>query len=121
MSDLIAVINTLEAAGVTRVYALGDVPPKPAYPYAVVAPAPGAPEVRTLDGHGDPSGRFVVQHFGRSIESVTDAAARSFAAFDGQALTGVPGEPVAWQEVASSIYRDPDAGGVLMTTHTYRY
>ena len=110
----------LQEAGVDRVYVLGSVPPSPAYPYAVVSPAPGAPQVRTVDGSGDPAGRFVVQHFGRTLESVTDLAALSFAAFDGKAMP-VPDAPVAWQEVASAVYRDPDDSGVLAITHTYRY
>lgn len=111
----------LQEAGVDRVYVLGSVPPSPAYPYAVVAPAPGAPQVRTVDGSGDPAGRFVVQHFGRTLESVTDLADRSFTAFDGKPLTTFPDPPVAWQEVASAAYRDPDDSGVLAITHTYRY
>lgn len=121
MSDLAAVLDQLVDAGVARAYLLGKVPERPAYPYAVVSVAPAAPVVRTLAGPGKPSGRFVVQHFGSTPESVDALAAMTFAAFDGVALPDVPGTPVAWQEVASAVYLDPDDDGVLTVTHTYRY
>ena len=120
MSDLDALVAVLVAGGVQRAYKLGSVPASPAYPYAVLTLAPGAPVVRDLGGSGDPMGRFAVQHFSRSQDALVDIADRSFATFDGQALP-LPGEPVCWQEVTSSIYRDPDDNGVLTTTHTYRF
>ena len=120
MSDLDTIAAALVTAGVTRVYKLGVVPASPAYPYAVVSWSPGAPTVRTLDGTGQPAGRFTVQHFGRTAESVAAIAALSFATFDGDPLP-LAGTPVAWQEVASPVYRDPDDQGVLSITHSYRF
>lgn len=120
MSALVAVRAALDTAGVPRVYHFGSVPTSPTYPYVVISSAPGAPQVRTLDGSGDQQGRFAIQHFGRTVEAVEALAALSFVTFDGRPLA-LPGGPVAWQEVASSLYRDPDTGGVLTITHTYRY
>lgn len=110
----------LVAALPGRTYKLGDVPPKPTYPYRVVSLAPDAPRTRLLAGPGEPSGRFTVQHFGKTAESVLETATATFAAFDGKPLP-LSGEPVAWQEIASSPYRDPDTQGVLDVLHTYRY
>lgn len=114
--DLAALVAALPG----RTYKLGSVPPGPTYPYRVVSLAPDAPVVRDLGGSGDPAGRFVVQHFGRSLESVIETADDTFDTFDGKALP-LAGEPVAWQEIASSVYRDPDTSGVLDVTQTYRY
>ena len=117
-ADLLRV--ALTSAGVARVYDLGAVPAKPAYPYAVLSVSPAPPQVRDLGGSGDPVGRFTVQHFGRTDDSVTAIAAVTFATFDGKELP-VAGGPVAWQEIASPAYRDPDDQGVLSVLHTYRY
>ncbi|CAA9242617.1 MAG: hypothetical protein AVDCRST_MAG83-1721 [uncultured Arthrobacter sp.] len=121
MSDLDALISRLTTAGVVRVYKFGSVPASPSYPYAVVSPAYGAPTVRTLDGSGKPIGRFTVQFFGRLIDGLVDAAAKAFVAFDGVELSELDGDPVAWQELSTPPYRDPDTAGVLDITHTYRF
>lgn len=121
MSDLDALIAHLSAAGVARVYKFGAVPEKPSYPYVVLSLALGAPVVRTLDGSGDPMGRFTAQLFSRTAEPLVDAAAKTFAAFDGVELSDLPGSPVAWQELSTPPYRDPDTQGVLNITQTYRY
>lgn len=121
MSDLDALIARLSAAGVARVYKFGSVPASPSYPYAVVSPALGAPVVRTLDGSGDPMGRFTVQHFGRGIDLLVENADKAFDAFDGVELSDLPGDPVAWQELSTPPYRDPDTTGVLNVTQTYRF
>lgn len=123
MTTLEVIIDTLTSAGVDRAYPLGEVPPSPQYPYAVVSHAPGAPQVRTLNYAGPPMGRFTVQHFGKSAESIDMSEGISgltFAAFDGRPLD-LPGTPVAWQEVATTPYRDPDDQGVLNVLHTYRF
>lgn len=113
-------VTALRTAGVARVYAVNEVPKKPTYPYAVLAVSPAAPQVRTLDGSGDPTGRFTVQHFGKSDDSLADVTAYTFAAFDGRELP-LDGSPVAWQEITTAVYRDSDDDGVLTITHTYRY
>lgn len=120
MTDLDALQAALTAAGVARVYKFGAVPASPPFPYAVLSDAPAAPEVRRLSGSGDPAGRFTVQHFGRTADTVTAMAAQTFAAFDGKELP-LTDSPVAWQEIATAPYRDPDTQGVLSVLHTYRY
>lgn len=111
--DLVA----LRSAAGGRAYPLGAVPRSPAYPYVVVGYAPNAPLVRTLDGSGDPERRFTVQHFSRTVGTLEDAAAVTFATFDGQQVAG----ETCWQELATPMFRDPDDGGVLSITHTYRF
>lgn len=113
-ADLVA---ARKVGGFTRVYPMGEVPGSPTYPYVVIGYAPNAPIVRTQIGEGDPIRRFVVQHFGRTSNSVEDQAAITFATFDGQAISG----DMCEQETATVISRDPDDRGVLTTTHTYRF
>lgn len=113
-ADLVA---ARKVGGFTRVYPMGAVPALPGYPYVVIGYAPNVPVVRSQLGDGDPVGRFVVQHFGKSADSVEDQAAITFATFDGQAFAG----NVVTQEVATTVDRDPDDRGVLTTTHTYRF
>lgn len=120
MSDLDALIAALETAGVARVYKFGDVPPKPSYPYAVMSDAPSAPLIRDLGGSGDRVGRFTVQHFGKTTDSVSALADITFATFDGKPLP-LDGEPVAWQEMATLPDRDSDDRGVIHVLHTYRH
>ncbi len=120
MADLDILRAALVAGGVARVYEFGGVVPKPTCPYAVISLDPSAPQVRDLGGSGDPVGRFTVQHFGKTADSVGDIAAITFATFDGKALA-LSGEPVAWQEVATGLMRDPDDRGVLGVVHTYRF
>jgi hypothetical protein len=120
VSDAETLRDMLTAGGVDRVYAPNKVPPKPGYPYAVLGLAPGAPAIRTLDGSGDPLGRFTVQHFGQDDEALEDVTAITFATFDAKELP-LAGEPVCTQELTSGLYRDPDTRGVLNVTHPYRY
>lgn len=113
-ADLVAMRKTV---GTQRVYPMGAVPTLPQYPYVVIGYSPNAPVVRDSLGSGDPVGRFVVMHFGRTADSVEDAGADTFAAFDGKSFAG----NVVTQEVATPVDRDPDDRGVLSTTHTYRF
>lgn len=121
MSDLDALVTAAQAGGIARVYKVGSVPARPDYPYAVASSAPGEPQVRTLDGSGLRAGRFVMQFFGRTAESVSALADAAFTTFDGREIAGLLDSPVAWQELASPIFRDPDDDGVLDITHTYRF
>lgn len=108
---------TLAGGTAARVYAMGKVPSSPTYPYRVLGYAPNAPVTRTQNGAGEQLRRFVVQHFGRSADSVEAVADATFTTFDGQRVDG----DVCTQEIATPITRDPDDSGVLSTTHTYRY
>ena len=112
-SDLVT-----QAGGDTaRVYPMGKVPSAPVYPYRVIGYSPNAPVTRTQNGAGEQLRRFVVQHFGRSADSVESVADATFDTFDGQRVKG----DVCTQEIATPITRDPDDSGVLSTTHTYRF
>lgn len=126
MSDLDSLVARATSAGVLRPYKFGSVPKPPvgqdmAYPYAVLSLVPGAPQVRMLDGSGEPMGRFTVQVFARSADTLHDQAKALFDAFDGVELSEFDGAPVCWQELATAPYRDPDTAGVLDITHTYRF
>lgn len=117
MSVVDDLVTLRKAGGFTRVYPVNAVPASPAYPYVVIGYAPDAPQVRTLDGSGDPLERFTVQHFSRTAGGIEDIAADTFAIFDTQTVAG----EVCWQELASPAFRDPDDNGVLTITHTYRF
>lgn len=108
---------TQRATAGDRVYAIGSVPSQPAYPYTVLAYSPNAPVTRVQQGQGDQIRRFTAQHFGRTDDSVEDAAQRTFDTFDGKAVGG----DMCTQEIATTITRDPDDSGVLSITHTYRF
>lgn len=105
------------AAAGGRVYSIGAVPAKPAYPYTVIGYAPNAPVLRTQNAAGDQVRRFTAQHFGQTDDSVEAIAAVTFATFDAKVVDG----DVCIQELATPIFRDPDDRGVLSTTHTYRF
>lgn len=115
-----ALIQALKDGGVLRVYATNEVPASPTYPYVVLAFSPAAPTIRTLDGSGDPAGRFTVQHFAESDDALDDLTAITFATFDGQELPLEHG-PICIQQQATPTYRDPDDRGVLTITHIYEY
>jgi hypothetical protein len=108
---------TMGGGDAGRLYKAGAVPDRPTYPYRVLGYAPAPPVVRNQLGQGDPVGRFYVQHFARTADSLEDVAADTFTAFDGKAFAG----NVVSQEIATPIDRDPDDRGVLTTTHTYRF
>lgn len=117
MSVTAGLVALRKVGGFTRVYPIGAVPASPTYPYVVIGYSPNAPEVRTIDGSGDQLQRFTVQHFGRSADSVEAMSDTTFATFDGVQVLG----ETCSQEIATPIFRDPDDGGVLSTTHTYRF
>ena len=112
-ADLVA---ARKVGGFTRVYPMGAVPPARPTRTSSSGYAPNAPVVRVQTGQGDPVGRFVVQHFGRTAEAVEDQSAITFATFDGKTFGG----NVVTQEIATTVDRDSDDRGVLSTTHTYR-
>lgn len=121
MSDIDNLIDLAVAGGIDRAYKFGSVPSKPTLPYAVIASARMAPELRTLDGRGNDPRRFSVQMFGKTAHSLEDLADLTLATFDAAHLTEFDGEPQCRVEVTTPPYRDPDDNGVLNVTHTYRY
>lgn len=121
MSDIDFLIDRAHDGGIDRVYKVGAVPPKPGYPYAVIASARMAPDTRTLDGSGNRPVRFSAQMFGRSADSLEDLADLMLATFDATHLDEFDGEPQCRVEVTTPPYRDSDDSGVLNITHTYTF
>jgi hypothetical protein len=110
-------VTARKATGFTRVYPIGSVPASPPVPYVVIGYSPNAPQVRSLDGSGDPVRRFTVQHFGSPADALEDQATKTIAIFDGKQFAGETCD----LEIATPIFRDPDVGGVLSITQTYRF
>lgn len=114
-------VTRLKAAGVVRVYKLGEVPAVPASPYSVLSLDSGTPSTYTLDSSSDSMRRLSVQMFAKSQTTLTDQAERADAAFRDVYLTELPGEPKCNREMQTPVIRDPDGEGLLYLLHTYRY
>lgn len=110
---------TMAGAPTKRVYALGEVPPKPTlkYPYRVIGYSPEAPFVRSLLGNASPRRRFTVQHFSQTADGLEAVSADTFATFDGKAVSG----DMCEQILSGPLDRDPDDSGVLSLTHVYEF
>lgn len=111
LDDLAAAV----AEDLPRVYKLGEVPEKPAYPYAVVGL--GAPDkfARTMNGQAADTHRATTQFFGRDIDGVLDFA--TLGDLDGRFIDG----RLITRDIASPPFRDPDDDGVLAVTLSYRF
>jgi hypothetical protein len=120
VSDIETLVAHAQSAGIDRVYAVGSVPGRPDYPYAVVSASRLPPDVRRLDGGGTTPKRFTAQIFGKNAESVEDLADLMLAAFDAAFIPDLD-DSQCRAEVTTPPYRDPDDRGVLNVTHTYRY
>lgn len=115
-----AVVAALRLTPQDRVYSVGEVPPTPVYPYRVVSVAAGDPRnYRTGSRTSSRFFRAAVQHFARYYADVAAVAERSDAALLDQRM--LPTATPCRREIASPVTRDPDADGVLMTTHTYTF
>ena len=115
LDDLLAHVSHIP-----RVYKLGKVPASPVYPYAVASLSSPSDLGRMLCGDTWTDQRLVVQMFGRDVDGVTALAAKFDAEFKDRVLSDLPGEPFSWRELAVGPNRDPDDGGVIGITHTYR-
>ena len=107
--------DAIDAVSVPRVYKLNEVPSSPGYPYAVVGLTSPDKIARTMSGQAGDLHRATVQFFGRDIDGVLAIAAAGD--LDGMFLDG----RLVTREVTTTPYRDPDDGGVLVVTHTYRF
>ena len=108
-------------ASVTRLYALGSVPPKPTYPYGVQSSSLGRGDAYTLDAvEGLRWGRIVVQTFGKTQDSAVALAEQARGELVGStlAVTGYATTPIR-AELDPQIGRDPDDNGVVDVTATY--
>lgn len=120
MSEIATLVEMAQDGGIVRVYAAGSVPSSPKYPYAVIASARMAPDVRRLDGGGNNPRRFTGQVFAQTAEGAEALADLLLETFD---CTFMPfdEEPQCRVEVTTPPYRDPDDDGVLNITQTFRY
>ena len=121
MSDLDALVTIATAAGITRAYAVGNVPPTPGYPYAVLSCDTGTPGLRRAGGGSVRKDRRVtVQMFARTDDNVLALAALADVAFEDKVLSTLPRRPFSMRELQTGILRDPDTTGVLNILHTYK-
>ena len=117
-----AIRDRLTAAGVVRLYDVGKVPDRPAYPYAVLSVDTGNPRRRFgAGGRALTTRRASVQVWGRTTESVNDLLTKADVALDETYLTELDGAPVCRREISGVPVRDPDDDGVLYGLHTYRW
>ena len=116
-----ATVAKLKASWPTgRVYNVGEVPASPTYPYLDVVVAAGDPvNYRVAPQHSSLIYRAVVRSFGRNVSEVSFAAEKADAALLNKRVAA--GYAPCRRELATSVIRDPDAGGVLMTVHTYTF
>lgn len=124
MSDLDLLKTRLVAAGTTRVYKAGEVPPGPTYPYSVVGLDTGTPSSGRTDGRfPNTRYRLTVQMFSRTDDGLRDLATEADEAFKEVCLTELDGDPYCWRELAAPVppQRDPDGGSVLYALHVYRF
>lgn len=111
------------AAGVPRVYALGDVPQSPEYPYSVYSASLGRGATYLLDNtEGIRLGRIVTQSFGRTAASAEAHCELLRAALVNQvlAITGFATTALR-SELDPSMTRDPDDTGVIGITSTLTF
>jgi hypothetical protein len=122
VSDLDTLITRVKTVGgMTRAYKLGAVPGAPATPYAVLSLDTGAPMGARVGGQEGKLYRLAVQCFGTTDDAVRDMADRADTAFRSKTLTELPGTPFSRREIAATMVRDPDAGGLLGLIHTYKF
>lgn len=118
-----AAVAKIQAAPVTRVYKIGDVPAKPGTPYLTVAVSYENAEAYTLDStHGVDVARVTTQAVSSSYDgaSETDDAARG-ALLDQYLTAGGKTYGPGRLQVGSALVRDPDGGAVITITSTYLF
>lgn len=120
-----AALGAARAAwNVTQVHELGGVPPTPVTPYLAVSVTSGAPGNYRARFHGSSKHYIVVQAVGKNLSEVAFAVDKADAAFQDKALV-VAGfdctESGGEDRTASTVIRDPDAGGLLTCTVLYPF
>lgn len=118
-----AAVAALEATwNAAQVHDVGSVPASPTTPYAVVSVDSGTPGNYRAAQHGSKAYRIAVQCFGKDVSEVGFAVEKAESAFLDKRLTitGYDATPCA-TEVSSPIYRDPDAGVLLLSTLTFTF
>lgn len=116
-----AAVNTLTAAGIVRVYPLGEVPPSPPYPYAVVSATREGSAGAMLDSsHALGLHRVTVQVFAKTSARIAEMADLVDGALQDRRLIDAPTCGPCDLQVAA-LTRDPDDAGVLGHTSTYLF
>lgn len=107
-----------------QVHQTGGVPPTPTTPYLALSVTAGAPGNYRARFHGSKKHYIVVQAVGKTVDEVAFAVDKADAAFEDKALV-VSGldctEAGGEDRTASTIIRDPDAGGLLTCTVLYPF
>lgn len=102
----------------------GGVPTSPTTPYNVISVTSGAPGNYRARFHGSKKHYIVVQSVGKTVDEVAFAVDKADAAFEDKALV-VAGfdctEAGGEDRTASTVIRDPDAGGLLTCTVLYPF
>lgn len=104
-----------------QVHKAGSVPASPVTPYLVISVGSGSGESYTLEetGPGTRSHRLVAQAIGRTLDELGFAVDKADGAFVGVRLTEAT--TTCRPEVSSPVFRDPDAGALLVCTLTYTF
>ena len=103
-----------------RTYDVGSVPASPVTPYLDVAVSLGTPvQYRAGSRTQARTFRATVRSFGRTFGEVSFAAEKADAALLDERLGA--GYSPCRAEVATSVIRDPDGGGLLMAVRTYTF
>ena len=102
------------------VYDVGSVPASPVTPYIDVAVTLGTPvNYRAGSRTSARTYRATVRSFGRTFGEVSFAAEKADVALLDERI-GADCSPCR-AEVATSVIRDPDGGGLLMAVRTYTF
>lgn len=124
-AENVAALAAARAAwNATQVHQVGGVPSTPATPYLTVSVTSGAPGNYRARFHGSEKHYIVVQAVGKNASEVAYAVDKADAAFQDKALV-VAGfdctESGGEDRTASTVIRDPDAGGLLTCTVLYPF
>lgn len=118
-----AAVAQIVAAPIARVYKEGEVPPRPTFPYVVVAVTFDAATAYSLDAdHGVGDYRITTRSVGSNYDGAIDTDARARGVLLDQRIT-VDGKTYGpgRVQVGSAVVRDPDGGSVITVTSTYLF
>lgn len=118
-----AAVEAFQIVGFAAVYPAGQVPDKPATPYAVVAVGVGAPRgYRLAAAHGNQVHRISVQCFGATYNECAFVVDKADAALLDVALEAPAYETSRCRrELATEIRRDPDGEVLMYALLTYTF
>ena len=119
-----AIAAAAAAWNTTQVHKINEVGSTPVTPYLVLSVTSGAPGNYRARFHGSSKHYIVVQAVGKNVSEVAFAVDKADVAFQDKALV-VAGfdctESGGEDRTASTVIRDPDAGGLLTCTVLYPF